>query len=116
MRAMSPQIYHVLHVLGLLLLAGFTFSAFAAPTPDRRKKSAMLTGILSAVVLISGFGLQAKLGTGWPGWLIVKLVCFLVVAAMAGRVFKMPSAAGTMRMAAIVLFAVAVAMVYIRPF
>ncbi len=113
---MSTTFYSVLHVISLLLLSGFTFAAFASPTPERRRKSAILTGILSLLVLVGGFGLLARTQTGWEVWVIVKLVCWLGVSAMAGMVFKRPHAAGTLRALTILLIATAVTMVYVRPF
>ena len=64
---MSPTFYHVLHVVSVLVLTGYTFYAFAAPA-ESRKKVMIITGISSLLVLIGGFGLQAKLAVGWPGW------------------------------------------------
>ena len=32
-----------------LLMSGFTFAAFASPTPERRRESAILTGILTKI-------------------------------------------------------------------
>ena len=116
---MSAEVYRVMHVLSLLLLTGFAFSSFAAPTPQRKKSLAMITGILSLLVLVGGFGLKAKLPElreGWPGWLIVKLVCWLGVSALAGMVFKRPQMAKMYQWITIALIAAAVYMVYQRPF
>jgi uncharacterized membrane protein SirB2 len=113
---MSTTFYSVLHVISLLLLSGFTFAAFASPTPERRRKSAILTGILSLLVLVGGFGLLARTNTGWEVWVIVKLVCWLGISAMAGMVFKRPAKASMLRALTIILIATAVTMVYVRPF
>lgn len=113
---MSTTFYSVLHVISLLLLSGFTFAAFASPTPERRRNSAILTGVLSLLVLVGGFGLLAKTNTGWEVWVIIKLVCWLGISAMAGMVFKRPAKAPMLRALTIILFAAAVTMVYVRPF
>ena len=113
---MSTTFYSVMHVISLLLLSGFTFGAFAAPTPERRRNSAILTGVLSLLVLVGGFGLLAKTNTGWEVWVIVKLVCWLGISAMAGMVFRRPAKAPMLRALTILLFATAVTMVYVRPF
>ncbi|MCA8980324.1 MAG: hypothetical protein H6831_00705 [Planctomycetes bacterium] len=113
---MPTTFYSVLHVFSLLLLSGFTFSAFASPTPERRRNSAILTGVLSLLVLVGGFGLLARTNTGWEVWVLVKLACWLGISAMAGMVFKRPAKAPMLRALTILLFAIAVTMVYVRPF
>ncbi len=112
---MSPTFYHILHLVSLFVLAGYTFYAFAAP-PETRKRVMMITGIASLLVLVGGFGLQAKLAVGWPGWLIVKLVCWLGLSALAGFGYRRRGAAGTLAVVAIVLVLIAIVMVYTRPF
>ncbi len=112
---MSPTVYQVLHVVSLLVLTGYTFYAFAAP-PEARKRVMIITGIASLLALVAGFGLQAKLAVGWPGWLFVKLVCWLGLSALAGIGFRRRGAAGTLAIIAIALAFVAVVMVYTRPF
>lgn len=109
---MSQNFYSILHVFSLLLLSGFTFSAFAAPTPERRRKSAILTGSLSLLVLVGGFGLLARLGIGWEPWVIIKLVCWLGISAMAGMAFKRAHLVGNLRWLTIAFLAVAVLMIY----
>lgn len=116
---MSEQVYRVMHILSLLLLTGFAFSAFAAPTAERRRRSAMITGILSLLVLVGGFGLKAKLPElreVWPGWLFVKLGCWLAVTILAGMVFRRPGLSGIFQLLTIALISVAVWMVFYRPF
>lgn len=112
---MSPTFYHILHLVSLFVLAGYTFYAFAA-APETRKRVMMITGIASLLALVGGFGLQAKLAIGWPGWLIVKLVCWLGLSALAGFGYRRRGAAGTLAVVAIALVLVAVVMIYTRPF
>ncbi|HYP17316.1 MAG TPA: hypothetical protein VEQ65_08910 [Opitutus sp.] len=112
---MSPTFYYVLHVLSVFTLAGYTFYAFAAPA-ETRKRVMMITGIASLLALVGGFGLQAKLNYGFPGWLIVKLVCWLGLSALAGMGYKRRGAAGALAVVALALVAVAVVMVYTKPF
>jgi hypothetical protein len=53
---------------------------------------------------------------GFPGWAIVKLVCWLGLSAVAGLAFKRREHANTIMVIAFVLAITAVAMVYVRPF
>jgi hypothetical protein len=112
---MNPVVYYILHVVSLLVLFGYTFYAFAAPA-ETRKRVLMITGIASLLALVGGFGLQAKLAVGFPGWLIVKFACWLGLAALTGFGYRRREAAGTLAVVAIALAAVAVVMVYAKPF
>lgn len=112
---MSPVFYHILHVFSVLVLTGYTFYAFSAP-PETRKRVMMITGIASLLVLVGGFGLQAKLAVGWPGWLIIKIVCWLGLSALVGIGYRRRDAAGTLAVIALALTFVAVVLVYSRPF
>jgi uncharacterized membrane protein SirB2 len=112
---MSPTVYHILHVISLLALYGGTFYAFAAPA-ETRKATLALTGVASLLMLISGFGLLAKLQLGFPGWVIVKLVCWLGLSALGGIGYRRRGAIGALKGTAFGLAAAAVFMVYARPF
>lgn len=112
---MSPNFYYILHVLSILVLTAYTFYAFAAPA-ETRKRVMMITGIASLLALVGGFGLQAKLNYGFPGWLIVKLVCWLGLSALAGFGYRRRGAAGPLALIAVASLAVAVVMVYVKPF
>ena len=113
---MNPNVYYVLHVFAGILLVAWNFQSFAAPEPVQRKRMLMLTGIASLVMLVGGFGLQAKLGVGFPGWLIVKLVCWLILSALAGVAFRKPERAGALALTTALLVLVALVMVYFKPF
>jgi hypothetical protein len=113
---MNPQVYSVVHVACAILLVAFTFKAFAAPTPEKRRGILMVTGVLSLLLIVAGFGLLAKLELGFPGWVIVKLVCALVLAALSGLAFRRPGTAGLLQAVAVIVVGVALYMVYFRPF
>jgi hypothetical protein len=110
---MSAEIYYVMHVLSLVLLTGFTFQVFAKP--ENRKRTMIVTGVLSLTMLIGGFGLLARLGHGFPPWIVVKIVCWLGLAAMAGMAFRKPGSIGPLKLLTIVLITIAVWAVYFRP-
>jgi len=114
---MSIHLYHFLHVFFVFLLLMFTFKAFADPRPELRRKSLMVTGILSLIVLVAGFGLLAKLHYSFTaGWVILKLVAWLGVAALGGIVFRQPGKAGVFSLIVTALVAMAVYAVYFKPF
>lgn len=112
---MDPLIYQMLHVASAFLLTAFTFQAFAAPHPARRRSTLILTGVLSLVVLVAGVGVVHKTGIGWPPWVIIKIVVWLGISALAGLAFRRPGSGWFLTMVAIGLLAVAVWAVYMKP-
>jgi uncharacterized membrane protein SirB2 len=113
---MPPTVYHIIHLTSLFVLLGYTFYAFAAPA-ETRKKVLIITGIASLLVLISGFGLITKVYQNqFAGWMIVKLVCWLGLSALAGLGYRRRGAVGAFALVAVALAFVAVVMVYAKPF
>lgn len=113
---MSPSVYHILHLLSLIVLTGGTFYGFAG-APESRKKVMMFTGIASLLMLVSGVGLLHKmLGFTFPGWIIVKLVCWLGLSALAGIGYRKRNQAALFMSIVLALVFVALVMVYQRPF
>lgn len=111
---MKNQIYQILHVVSMVLLVAYIFQAFANPDPKRRKKTMMITGILALVMAIGGFGLLAVMKLGFPLWIIIKIICWFVLAAIAGMAYRMPQKIPALTTVTIVLVVVAVASVYIK--
>jgi len=78
---MNPLIYKVIHIIGILGL----FTAMGSIMASDRKKPVMMTkfviihGISLIVILISGFGMQAKMGLDFSGWLIAKVVVWFLL-------------------------------------
>jgi hypothetical protein len=114
---MSITFYHILHVLSVLVLTGFTFYAFAAPA-ETRKKVLIVTGIASLVIFITGFGLITKLlgaGSGmWPLWAILKLVAWLGLSALAGLGYRRRAKVPVFMAVAVALIFLAVYSVYTK--
>lgn len=113
---MSPATYSVLHVAAGFLLLAITFRAFAHPVPESKRSVLAWSGIASLVMLVAGFGLLAKLKYGFPGWIVVKLVCWLGLSALAGVAYRKPGSTGALTLVAALLVVVAIYMVYFRPF
>ena len=113
---MSFQLYQVVHVFSVIMLAGITFAALAAPQPENRRFMLMASGIVAVVALVSGFGL---LGLGrfvFPGWVVVKLACWLGLSALVGLAFRRPGQGRTLTGIAVVAVLLAVWMVVTKPF
>jgi hypothetical protein len=116
---MNPRelnVLHLLHVVGLLVLAAYTFFAFAG-APDTRKRVLAITGISGLLVLLTGIRMwQGMFGFAPLGWIIVKLVCWLGISALTGVAYRKRDQANLWMTIALVLLVVGVAMVYLKPF
>jgi uncharacterized membrane protein SirB2 len=109
--------YLLLHIFSLLVLTAHTFMALASPDPANRKRTLMITGIASLLMLGSGF---AMLGINKipmaSGWVIVKLFCWLGVSAIAGLAYRKVHLRGMLSTVALALLLTALVMVIFRPF
>ncbi len=118
---MSPQVYQVIHLLGVLLVfssyGGLIFSRIAQPDDRRiRKFGAITSGIGLFLILLGGFGLLAKLyNNTWPTWVIVKLVIWVLLGGMIALINRRPQLGTLLYWITIGLGLVAIIMVYIRP-
>ena len=117
MLTMDPVVYSVLHVAAAFVLVASNFSAFANPVPERRGLVLAVNGIAALVAVVAGFGLHAKLGVeGFPGWLVVKLVAWLVLAGTTGMAFRKPGLASALALVSAIAVIGAVYCVYTKPF
>ena len=112
---MTLNTYLVLHLSSIIVLIGYTFYAFAAP-PETRRRVLMITGTATLLIFVTGFGMLHRLHLGFPGWIIVKIVCWVGLAAIAGIAYRKRGLADLFMMIAFLLAITAVAMVYVRPF
>ena len=109
--------YQLLHILSLIVLTAHTFMAFANPAPENRKRTMMITGVAALLLFVSGFGMLSINKIPFAtGWVIVKLFCWLGFASLAGIAYRKPECRGMLSKVALVLVAVAIFMVYFRPF
>lgn len=81
---MDPGIYKIIHFIGLIILFLGIGSLISSDhrKPAALRRPAMIHGIGLALLLISGFGLSAKLELGFPIWMMVKLIILLLLGAM----------------------------------
>ena len=77
---MDALTYKIIHLTGISVLALGVGGMMAGG--EKRKTFAILQGIGLLVMLVSGFGLLAKLGLGYPHFAIVKTVLWLLIGAL----------------------------------
>lgn len=110
----AVKIYSLLHVASGFLLTALTFAACAAPRPESRRRMMILTGVLSLLMLVGGFGLVARVyDNEWPHWVFVKIACWLGLSALAGLAYRRPGRGGTLMAVGALLVVVALVMVYV---
>ncbi len=81
---MDPGIYKIIHFIGLIVLFLGIGSLIATDPrkPAAMRRPAMIHGIGLLLILVSGFGMLAKMKMGFPTWMIGKLVILLLLGAM----------------------------------
>lgn len=115
---MSPEIYHVLHAAGALLLFLSLGGVLLVPAGDKPSKMAMaLHGIALLVMGVAGFGAVSKdPAIDWGNWLYAKIGCWVFLAILPVLIKKglLPRMLGLLL--AIVAGATAVWLAQAKPF
>lgn len=73
------EIYRLVHFAGVFTLL-FSFGSLFIGK-NYNKGAAMGHGVGLLMILISGFGMQATLNLGFPVWLIIKILIWLIFGA-----------------------------------
>lgn len=118
---MNPSIYHILHVVGILMLFlgyGALLGRSIAGSDDAKVKKlgSITSGIGLLLMIIAGFGLIAKLQIGFQPWVIAKMLIWFVLGGLIALINRKPALAVALWWGLIALGAIAAVMVYIRPF
>lgn len=117
---MSLLFYKIVHVFGIALLltalGAMVSEAAAGGASPRWRSLSALHGAALVVVLLSGFGMLARLGGGFPGWVIVKLVIWLALGAAVALVRRTAQASVAWWLALSVLATLAGYMALYKPF
>ena len=93
--------YNVVHIVGIAALvaalggmAVHGASGGSRATSGARRVVAVLHGLGALLILVGGFGMLARLqlahGSGFPGWLWIKLVVWALLAAAAAVPYRRP--------------------------
>lgn len=110
----SILFYKFIHIVALAILTGYTFYAFVAPA-ETRKSVLMITGIAALLMFVSGFALMHKMGYQWLGWVWVKLVCWLGLAAICGIAYRRRQLVPKLKLVALGILAVGIYMAVYKP-
>jgi|GEM_PF-1170874 len=77
---MDALTYKVIHLAGVMLL--FLGLGISLSPGGNRKIGSALHGTALIVLIVAGFGMVAKLKTGFSGWVIAKLVVWTLFAIL----------------------------------
>ena len=83
---MDATTYKIIHLTGISVLALGVGGMMA--DGGKRKAFAILQGVGLLVMLVSGFGLVAKLNAGFPPFVITKIILWGVIAMMPTLIRK----------------------------
>jgi hypothetical protein len=123
--AMIPLlIYKNLHLLGvfmiLVALGGLILQQIHGTTrePVWRKPVAITHGIGMVLALVGGFGMLERLGISWPwpGWVIGKIIIWLVLGVLVALIGRVPALAKPLWWITIALGAIAAYLALNKPF
>jgi hypothetical protein len=121
---LSYTVYKVLHLLGVMLtltaLGGMALHAANGGTRAESRTRGLATAVHGTglvLVLVAGFGMLARLGaSSTSGWVLVKLVIWLVLGAAAMLPYRRPPLARLLFVAVPLLAAAAGIVALTKPF
>jgi len=124
---LSHSVYNILHVVGIvLIMAALGALALHAINGGTRESNAArglvagLHGLGAFLVLLGGFGMLARIGfehgSAFPGWLVVKIVIWLILAGSVVVPYRRPALARPLLLALPLLGGLAAFMAIYKPF
>jgi hypothetical protein len=116
----SYPVYKVVHVIAILALVAGLVALLVLPagTHGRHRRIAhAVTGMAALLALVSGFGLHARLGGVWQGWLVTKIAVWLTLLGILVSFRRGPAAsAAAPWLLVLPAAAVAIFMAIYKPF
>jgi hypothetical protein len=113
---MSYPLFHLVHLIFVILFVGIAVVPFVSPLPETKRTTIMLSGIFGLIAFLSGFGLLGILKLGVPAWAIVKVVCWLIISALPGLVYRCPQKKNILMVIGLITLITALVMVGLKPF
>ena len=115
---MPPFIYHILHLVGIIMVFmgyGALLARSMAGLDEKRVKKlgSITSGIGLLLIFVAGFGLISKMGYSFvEPWILVKLVIWIGLGALIALINRKPALAGLLWWVLITLGMVAATTVY----
>jgi hypothetical protein len=114
---MPVSLYQFLHIVGALTVFFALGGAIATSMSGggKNKLFSILHGIGVLLLLVAGFGNLAKLGIGFPTWVQIKIVLWLIVATLPMLINRMPNKATILWTSTLAIGIVAVFLAVYKP-
>jgi hypothetical protein len=118
---MSYEFYKIVHVIGAIILflglgAGISRRYLAGEATSLQKYGSISHGIGLLLLFVAGFGLLAKLKVGFPVWVFLKIVIWLLLGAIIVLFRKSAIATLALWLTIIVLGSLSVYLAIVKPF
>ncbi len=119
---MPATIYHILHITGILLVfLGYgALLARALCNSDHagvKKLGSITSGIGLLLLFVAGFALISKMDYSFAsGWILAKLIIWVALGGLIALINRKPEIAGKLWWILAALGALAVILVYVKPF
>jgi len=118
---MSLLFYKVLHIIGILMLflsiGGAVMRAAMDSKNEKLERFILINhGVSLFIIVVAGFGLLAKVGMVFTGWIVIKIVIWLIMAGLILPIKKMPEKSSVWWFFALLLGAIAAYMALYKPF
>ena len=84
---MPYEAYKLVHLAAIFIFLSGTAALLLGGRPKAGLWT-MVTGISAILILVSGMGLLARIGQGFPLWVAAKLVLWLILAGAGHLVAK----------------------------
>lgn len=119
---MPATLYHILHIVGILLVfMGYgALLARALTGSDHagvKKLASITSGIGLLLLFVAGFALISKMDYSFAsGWILAKLLIWVALGGLIALINRKPELAGKLWWTLAALGALAVVLVYVKPF
>ena len=118
---MTITFYKIFHIIGIIMLflaigGAIIRAALAAENEKLEKFIKINHGIAGLIILVTGFGQLAKLGMEFPGWVIIKIVIWIILGGIIIPIKKAPDKKYLLWFASLLLGALAAYMGLYKPF
>ena len=118
---MSYLAYKTVHLVGVfmvLLSIGALILLYAVKEerPALRKLAFATNGIGLLLALVAGFGLIAKLGLGFPIWVLIKILIWVAFLGLASMIKRQPGSAAAFWWTTLALASAAAYLALFKPF
>ncbi len=116
---MSYSLFKILHLIGVFMVLvslGGLIVLGVVEDSRWRKLAGITNGIGLVVVFIGGFGLLGLLQLGWPGWIFVKILIWLLFAVMMVLARRVPQSGKYLWWGSLLLAGIAAYLANFKPF